>query len=161
MYRGFLTTVIGILGAVGCALPAPACNGPPRAPVDQLFARADVVVLAVVDTVQQTPAKTYITEEVRFTVLESWKGSKRPGDVVLTRSVISPGSCAVSALNDPMWLEDTSRKAVKLSGVWVLYFEGKEPYELTVSASQPLEAGGAGDLAALYRISSKASGASP
>jgi len=67
----------------------------------------------------------------------------------------------VSALNDPKWLEDTSGKTVTLSGVWVLYFAGKEPYELTAYASQPLEAGGAGDLAPLYWISGKASGAGP
>jgi len=159
MGKSLLTTVLCVLGAVTWPLPIAACNGPPRPSVEKLFASADVVVLAVATSIQQTPlAKGFVTEEVRFTVLESWKGDKHPDDVIVTRSTIGPGSCGLSALNDPPWLEDPRGKVRKLSGVWVLYFsKGQGPQELGMfGGSLPLDAGGVGDLPDLYRRSHRA-----
>jgi hypothetical protein len=117
---------------------------------------ASSVFLAVVKSVSHTAISgdssgRYVTEVATFEVLEGWKG-KRPGETVVMRSNIGPGPCGISAVNDPLWLEEAGTP-VKFSGVWLIYAYGSEPYELSMSTrSVPIDVGGARDLVDLYRL---------
>jgi hypothetical protein len=135
-----------------------ACSAPPPPSVEKAFASASAVFLARVVLVTHSPTSgdssgRYVTEVATFSILEAWKGSKAPGDTVVLRTDLGPGPCGVSALNNPVWLKQPGITPVTLSGIWLIYAYGSEPYELLgTNRTAPLEVGGVSDLATLYRL---------
>ena len=127
---------------------------------------ATVVVLAqLVSSVQHSTADNAdvraITEEATFRVIEAFKGGLRSGDLLAIRSNLGPmGPCGVSAKNSPVWLErwkNGKAIATHLSGRWVIYGQGKEPFELNMcSHSAPAESGGAYELRRLRALTKHA-----
>jgi hypothetical protein len=143
-----------------------ACSCAARPSIDSALDEAAFVVLADAVSIEQHPAfsdskSTTVTEHVTFRVIETLKGSQRPGDLVYVRSTIGIGACGVSARNSPVWLEelkDGKTVAPKLSGRWLIYARANEGSEATAielslcGRSSPIEAGGEGDLQRLRRL---------
>jgi len=159
--RSFAHVLIGT-AFLGIGLPnlLPACSAPPPPDVARALQSASAVFLAKVISVSHLPASgdttgRYVTELATFSVLETWKGSNRPGDTIVMRSELGPGPCGMSATNNPPWLESPGHAQVVLSGVWLIYAYGSAPYELSMTTrSAPIEFGGVADLAELYRLTS-------
>jgi len=153
--RSILTTLF-LVGAVLFDCPALACSCGPRGSVESALQNATVVVLAqLVSSVQHSTADNAdvraITEEATFRVIETFKGGLRSGDLLAIRSNLGPmGPCGISAKNSPVWLEmakNGKSVATHLSGRWVIYGQGKGPFELDMcSHSAPIESGGAYEL---------------
>jgi len=136
-----------------------ACSSPPRASVEKEAESASAIFLAKLVSTKRIPVPDdesgqLFTEVATFLVLEAWKGDHSPGDTVVFQSILSgSGSCVVSAINDPQWIEDVSGAEVKFSGIWLIYAFGQEPYGLSgTGRNTPLEYGGAEDLQTLYRL---------
>jgi hypothetical protein len=144
--------------AFGClrVADAVACSGPPPpSPNDALKAAKMVVVAELISTEQHPASKDksgrVIREDATFRILEVFKGPYRKGDVIHTVSEIGPGPCGLSAKNTPVSFEkvgkDNKPYAPVLSGRWVIYGLGPEPYELNMlSRSKPMEFGGSADV---------------
>jgi hypothetical protein len=156
-----LTVLVLVLTAMG-GHRAMACSCNNLSLEDALARASDVIVARVIGT-HQAPAEEdasgrYIVETASFVVVESIKGSKEVGDVVQTRSEIGPGTCGISARNNPAWLEQAPERAgmvseVKISDTWLIFREGTQPFELTFcSKSMPLNVGGSDEVAALHRL---------
>jgi hypothetical protein len=134
-----------------------ACSAPPPPTVERAFLSARAVFLGKVIAVTHfpdpaDPSGRVVYEDATFTILETWKGDVRPGGEITLRTRLGLGSCGVSALNDPPWLEEANSAPTKLSGLWLVYADGDEPFELSGSGrSSPLEFGGIGDLPELYK----------
>jgi hypothetical protein len=147
----FRTTVFFALGLLGGS-DAIACSCGPRENVKSAVREAAVVVIADVVSIEQhriarEKDSSDITEEVKFRVVETFKGPKKPGDLLSIRSNLGPaGSCGISAKNSPVWLEavkDGKSTATRLSGRWVIFGYGKSPFELNMCGhSAPMESGG-------------------
>jgi hypothetical protein len=107
-----------------------------------------------------TPDKIYPTmtyEDAQFVVLEVFKGPLFLGQPILVKGYIGSGACAVSSTNDPVWIEDVLKAAegdddgviepAKFSKEWLIYSDGRGPYELSMcSRTMPLNMGGDKDL---------------
>jgi hypothetical protein len=158
MHRFAYVTLTSLVLAAFVRSQASACSAPPPPSVEKAFASASAIFLARVVSVTHSPTLgdstgRYVTEVATFSVLEAWKGSKAPGDTVVLRTDLGPGPCGVSALNNPVWLEQPGSTPVRLSGIWLIYAYGSEPYELSgTNRTAPLEVGGVSDLATLYRL---------
>jgi hypothetical protein len=158
MHRFAYVALASLALVVGASSRASACSAPPPPSVAKALASASAVFLARVVSVTHSPVSgdssgRYVREVATFSVLETWKGSKRRGDTVILRTDLGPGPCGVSAVNDPVWLEQPGGTPVKLSGIWLIYAYGSEPYELQMSTrTAPLEVGGVSDLASLYQL---------
>jgi hypothetical protein len=128
---------------------------------------ADAVFVAEVLSV--TPAGANDTEErATLRVIRSWKGGKRPGDVVVLETPTANGYCRKSFSNDPPWAviaeedrpnaDSTHRSPAstpaKLSDIWLIYASGPEPWALNwCGRSNPLNLPPAlDDLEALNRL---------
>src|SRR5262249_19221801 len=116
-----------------------ACSGPPPLNVKDELKTANLVVVAEVISVQQHPTAgdtsgRWLTEDATFKVLEVFKGPYARGDVIHIISNIGPGPCGMSARNNPVWIESVGKDrktfAPALSGRWLIYGHGSEPYEL-------------------------------
>jgi hypothetical protein len=104
---------------------------------------------------ETSPQMTY--EEAQFVVLEVFKGPLFLGQPVLVKGYIGMGSCAVSSMNDPMWIEDVLKAAegdeealsapAEFSKEWLIYSDGPGPYELNMcSRTIPINMGGDKDV---------------
>jgi hypothetical protein len=148
--------------AIFCQTDAMACSCGPRGSVESALRDATVVVVADVVSIEQysatgQPNSRYIIEEATFKIVETLKGALRPGDLLPIRSNLGPaGPCGVSAKNSPVWLETVKNgksMAIPLSGRWVIYGQGKAPFELDpCSHSTPIEAGGEYELRRLREL---------
>jgi hypothetical protein len=135
------------------------CNGPPPPPVDKAFRLADVIVVAEVVSIRQSAvgedtSGRFLVEDAVFKVLEVFKGSYAVGTLLHTHSELGRyGPCGVSALNKPVWLEDAKGQPAQLSGRWLIYGQGAEPYELqSFNRTAPMEAGGQIDVIKLRQM---------
>lgn len=142
-----------------------ACSG--SAPkLEDAFNHADVIVVAQLVAAELIPAEgdtsgRLVTESAVFKVMESFKGALAKGDLVHVRTNLGPGSCGRSARNNPPWIESfderTGKPVVpKLSGKWLIYGTGQEPYELSMlMRAAPLEYGGQDDVPELRKLRKK------
>jgi len=142
-----------------------ACSGSPSK-LAYAFEHADVVVVAQLVSSELTPTDgdtsgRLVTENAVFKVMESFKGSLAKGDLLQVRTSLGPGSCGRSARNNPPWIESfderTGKPVVpKLSGKWLIYGSGQEPYELSMlMRAAPLEYGGQDDVPELRKLRKK------
>ena len=132
-----------------------ACSCPPKREsslgvVQQALNEAEWVFVAKIREVRQydhkpdgpagNPDPRYfsLTEEVRFVVLEVFKGDLFVGQPVLIRQEIARGLCAMSARNDPLWIEEIVSPEVSIpasiSDTWLIYSSGPEPFDLNSCA---------------------------
>jgi len=145
-----------------CISRAIACNAPPPHSIKDALKTATLVVIAEVISTEQRPlagdtSGRYITEDATFRVREVFKGSYEPGDVIHIISNIGPGPCGMSAKNNPAGIESIGKDgktfAPSLSGKWLIYAYGSEPYELSLtSRTKPMEFGGDAEARALRRL---------
>lgn len=139
-----------------------ACSGPPPPSIEDALKSATLVVVAEVVAIQQHPTDgdtsgRYVTEDATFRVSEVFKGSYAPGELIHIISNIGPGPCGRSAQNDPVGIESVGENgkmfAPRLSGKWLIYGYGSEPYELSLtSRTKPMEFGGDAEARALRRL---------
>jgi hypothetical protein len=105
---------------------------------------------------------TMITEDAEFEVLEVFKGSLRPRQLILVHQTVSSGSCGQSSTNDPLWMENLVKPAtgdepavlepLVISKEWLIYAHGPEPYELSLcTRTAPLNADGERDVHVLRK----------
>jgi len=143
---------------------ASACSGsPPK--LEDAFNHADAVVVAQLVSTELTPTEgdtsgRMVTENAVFKVIESFKGSFAKGDLLHVRTNLGPGSCGRSTKNNPAWIEsfDERGKPIvpKLSGKWLIYGSGQEPYELSMlTRAAPMEFGGDDDVPDLRKLKKK------
>jgi hypothetical protein len=139
-----------LLITIACP-PASACSCPPTREsnlgvVQEALNDATWVFLAKVRDVRQYDFKQLgplenpdphwisVTEDVRFVVLEVFKGELFVGQPVMIRNEYAPGSCAMTARNDPMWIEEIVAPDVgmpaRISDTWLIYSRSAEPVEL-------------------------------
>jgi len=130
-----------------------ACNGPPPPSAIDALKAANLVIVADLISTEQHPSPgdisgRVITEDATFKILEVFKGTYRVGDVIHIVSTIGPGPCGMSAKNSPTVIEGVS----VLSGRWLIYGYGSEPYELNMmTRTKPMEFGGDTDANELRR----------
>ncbi|MBC3807471.1 hypothetical protein H8K52_08955 [Undibacterium seohonense] len=61
-------------------------------------------------------------EIVVFKIDRIFKGKRKAGELYTTKTNLSNGSCGISALNDPPWLEvPPGDKPIKMSRQWIIY----------------------------------------
>ena len=156
--RASLATALFFLGG-SVAL---ACSGrPPK--VDDAFNRADVVVVAQLVSSELTPVEgdtsgRAVTENAVFKVVESFKGSLGKGELLHVRTQLGLGSCGRSAKNNPPWIESFDERtskpiAPRLTGKWLIYGSGQQPYELSLlTRAAPMEYGGEDDVPELRKL---------
>jgi hypothetical protein len=131
---------------------AVACSCAPPQSVESSVRKASSVVLAeVVSSEQRRSAADAVTEDVTFRVIETFKGTLKPGSLLRTHSNLGPaGPCGISVKNSPVWLETPVKgkpTPTSLAGRWVIYAPEKQPFELSMCGpSVPMEAGGGGVL---------------
>lgn len=126
-----------------------ACSCPPKREsnlgvVQEALNDADWVFVAKIREVRQydheqhgpapDPHFISLTEEVRFVVLEVFKGDLFVGQPALIRQELQPGRCAMSARNDPVWIEEIvapeEAMPARISDTWLVYASGPEPFQL-------------------------------
>ena len=142
-----------------------ACNGPPPPDVDNALRTANLVVVAQFVSTEQHPSAgdtsgRYTTEEALFQVVKALKGPYVQGDLIHIRSHLGPGLCGMSAKNNPVSIEsidqDGKPSAPTLSGAWLIYGYGTEPYDLDrLTRTKPMEFGGETEVEELRRFVSK------
>lgn len=145
-----------------CVSRVIACSGPPPPSIEDALKSATLVVVAEVIAIQQRPlagdtSGRYVTEDATFRVREVFKGSYAPGELIHIISNIGPGPCGMSAKNNPVGIESIGKGgktfAPSLSGKWLIYGYGSEPYELSLtSRTKPMEFGGDAEVRALRRL---------
>jgi hypothetical protein len=123
--------------------------------IENALLQADTVVVAMVISNEQSlapedPSGRYRVEHAVFVVTEVFKGPHRVGDTIHVRSEVGPGICGRSVRNDPPWLEEFDERSIEstpvFSGEWIIYADGKEPYELSMcSRSFPMNLRGQQD----------------
>ena len=166
-------TELSVLLLALLANQALACSCAPRPSTQSALDAAAFVVVADAVSSEQHPAFddpkfTTVTEHATFRIVETLKGSQRPGDLLHVRSTIGIGACGVSARNSPVWLEELKTGktvAPQLSGRWLIYARANEGSEATAielslcGSSAPMEAGGEGDVRRLRRLLRQTGGA--
>ena len=118
------------------------------------FQHADAVFLAHATSVQQSPAAAdgSAVESAVFQIDEVFKGEFTVGQMMRTRTPVAPmgtqGDVGKSVYNKPQWILEPppprgfERKDLVLSGRWLIYAEGREPYRLLMcSLTHPVEWG--------------------
>jgi len=139
-----------------------ACNGPPPPSAIDALKAANLVIVADLISTEQHPSPgdisgRVITEDATFKILEVFKGTYRVGDVIHIVSTIGPGPCGMSAKNSPAAIEsvgkDHKTDVPVLSGRWLIYGYGSEPYELNMmTRTKPMEFGGDTETNELRRV---------
>ena len=151
-----LLCTLGLLLVPTCGAIACSCARPATAP--EAFASAKVVYLAKLLRTTKTqasanPAARYSSESARFRILHTWKGERATGTEIETKSDVGPGSCGLSATNDPPWAVAADGNPVPISEIWILYLYEDEPAEISIcSRSHPIDLNGEPDLPILYRL---------
>ncbi|MFG6459358.1 hypothetical protein [Roseateles sp. BYS96W] len=137
--------------AMGCSCVWPAQNEY-KQNLDRHFEQASEVMVASVQSTRLTPGDIsgYVNgdmfvEDAIFVVTEVFKGSRKVGSELSIRSAIGGGQCGVSAVNRPVWLEVSRRRKTderldaKLPGAWLIFGDGKPPYEFSMCGpSKPI-----------------------
>lgn len=123
--------------------------------IENALLQAGTVVVAKVISNEQSLAPEdlsgrYRVEHAVFAVTEVFKGPHRVGDTIHVRSEVGPGVCGRSVRNDPPWLDEFDERSIQsapvFSGEWIIYADGKEPYELSMcSRSFPMNLRGEQD----------------
>lgn len=155
-----LSCAIPLAGAFGCSCASPKSTR-------DAFDEANVVVLGQAIAIKQHPSgasrQSPIVEDDVFRVILAFKGALRPGEVFRVRSVIyAAGGCGLSARNSPVWLYRRKGLPLRLSGIWVIYGGGKQPFTLSgCGSSKPIEAGGIEDLYKLVQLTEQPIGKAP
>lgn len=145
---GLIAALIGLTSsfpaaACSCAKPSTVREGLAKATA--VFRAATISVSHDQRTVGDGTIRTYITERATLKVLEVWKGDLKVDDLVSVESDIGVGSCGRSVSNAPVSTEEAPPSGAippaKLSGEWIIFAYGKQPYSLSVcSLSKPIEA---------------------
>lgn len=147
-----LGTTIARSEACSCQFDA----GAEGAQIQREFNEARVVVVARLLSVRQTSmpdAPGYLIEDAEFVVSEVLKGDVAAGHKVRIRSHLGPGPCGRSAQNNPIWLQEPNSGPVGISGEWLIYGHGSEPYELSLcDRSMPISHRGLSDLQQLRKF---------
>lgn len=78
-------------------------------------------------------------ERVEFRVDRVFKGKLKSGDIHVTETNLSPGSCGKSVVNDPVWLEPAIGETfdVEMFKQWLIYSWRGTAHSLS-SSSRPL-----------------------
>jgi hypothetical protein len=162
--------LLGLLLAILCFNPfaeALGCSCAYPKSTRDAFDEAKVVVLGEAISIKQhpigAPQPLSIVEDDVFRAILVFKGSLRPGELFRVRSIInSAGGCGLSARNSPVWLYKQKGQPLRLSGIWVIYGGGKQPFTLSgCGSSKPIEAGGIEDLHKLVQLTKESNGKVP
>jgi hypothetical protein len=158
-----MTLIVGVILS-GCLRVAAvfACNGPPPPSIQDALEAAQMVIVAEVISTEQQPASAdpsgrFVREAATFRILQVFKGVRRKGDVIHVISDVGPGACGLSAKNHPVSIESVGKDgqidAPVLSGRWLIYGNGTEPFELNRhSRTKPMEFGGDAEVRELRRL---------
>jgi hypothetical protein len=153
----------GMLLAILLAARADACScllpsGTPDELVSQALQESDDVFVARLKRSALKPDprnRRQVVEDANFEVVEVFKGSLQPGQVIRVYQVLNAGTCGQSSTNDPPWLYAAGKpggeqKPRKISKDWLVYSNGAAPFALNrCTRSSPLNVEGEQDVKVL------------